>query len=187
MVLALEAKLLMASFTLITQGMDVGYGEDGFLAWGTTDNFSWNDRGEYVHGEHLPSLTGEIVEWRIDNNPMSQWDQYAYFLPPEDKSSRENLLKAFWAEYRQPLARLERSRYVDDGGPPVVLRISLPRDPSLAVFIMSVAMAEKELHIHSGGWSFMDEDKLAPAVSHVGWTERFEPAFSSDMPILRLR
>jgi len=45
----------------------------------------------------------------------------------------------------------------------------------------------KELHIHSGGWNFMDEDKLAPAVSHAGWNERFEPAFSSDVPILRIK
>lgn len=177
----------MASFTLITQRMDVGYGEDGFFAWGTTDNFRWNDRGEYVHGEHLPRFTGEVVEWRIDSNPKSQWDQYAYFLPHEDKSKREDLLKAFWGDYGQPYARLERGRYVEDGGSPVVLYISLPADPSLTAFVMSVAMADKELHIHSGGWSFMDEDKLAPAVSHAGWTEQFEPAFSNDVPILRIK
>lgn len=177
----------MASFTLITQGMEVGYGDDGFFAWGTTDNFSWRDRGEYVHGEHLPDIAGEVVEWRIDSNPKSQWDQYAYLLPPQEKSKREDLLKAFWAEYRQPYARLERGRYVDEGGTPVVLYISLPNDPSLTSFIMAVAMADKELHVHSSGWNFMTDDKLAPAVSHAGWTERFEPAFSSNVPILRIK
>lgn len=177
----------MASFTLITQGVTVGYAEDGFFAWGTTDSFRWNDRGEYVYAEHLPRFTGEVVEWRIDSNPQSQWDQYAGFLPNGEKSKREDLLKAYWADYRPPFARLERSRYIDDGGSPVVLCVSLPNDPSLTAFVMSVAMADKELQIHSGGWNFMDNDKLGPAVSHTGWTERFEPAFSSDMPILRIK
>jgi len=177
----------MASFTLITQGITVGYAEDGFFAWGTTDNFRWNDRGDYVHGEHLPRFTGEVVEWRIDSNPKSQWDQYAYFLPPEEKSKREDMLKAFWADHREPFARLERGRYVDGGGAPVVLYISVPADPSMTSFIMSLVMAEKEMHIHSGGWNFLHDDKAAPAVSHAGWQERFEPAFSSDMPILRIK
>jgi hypothetical protein len=177
----------MASFRIITQGIKVGYGENGFFACGTTDNFSWNDRSEYVHGQHLPMFTGEVVEWRIDSNPESQWDQYSYFLPPEEKSKREDMLKAYWAEYGPPLARMERGRYIDEGGAPVILCISVPTDPSLTSFVMSVVMAEKELYIHSGGWNFLHDDRPAPAVSHAGWQERFEPAFSLEMPILRIK
>jgi hypothetical protein len=83
----------MASFTLITQGITVGYAEDGFFAWGTTDNFRWQDRGDYVHGEQLPRITGVVVEWRIDSNPKSQWDQSCYFLSRDEVSQREALLK----------------------------------------------------------------------------------------------
>lgn len=73
------------------------------------------------------------------------------------------------------------------GGAPVMLYIGVPADPSLTSFVMSAVMAGKELYVHSGGWSFLQDDKPAPAVSHAGWQERFEPAFSRDMPILRIK
>lgn len=174
----------MASFTLITQGLRVGYNEDGFFVWGTSDNFCWNDRGEYVHGEQLPRFAGELVEWRIDSNPLSLWEQFRNVMEPDEFPEREALLKKFWGTDRQPYARMERSRFVDKGASPIAVTMSLPSDPNLTGLIMGAAMSGKELNIFSHGWMFLSEDKLAPAVSYVGWQDRFEPAFSSYIPTL---
>lgn len=177
----------MASFTLITQGMIVKYAEDGFFAWGTSDNFRWTDHGEYVHGEHLPRFTGELIEWSINSNPLSLWEQFRDEPGHDEMPDREALLKKVWASGRQPYAMLYRSRHISKLTSPVIVTMSLPNDPSLTSFIMGAAVAERELNIFSGGWQFLSEDRLAPAVSHVGWQDRFEPAFCSTMPTLSLK
>jgi len=174
----------MASFSLITQGMTVGYNEDGFFVFGQTTNFKWADQGEYVHGESLPKFGGDLVEWRIDTNPKSVFEQYRSALDPEQVTKREALLKDHWDRFGQPFVMMERGRFTDQGGSAVVIYMSFPRDAALTAFIMPLALADKELTIQSGGWSFLSDDREAPAASRVGWDERFEPAFSGDLPIL---
>lgn len=174
----------MAWFSLITQGMAVGYNKDGFFAFGQTTNFKWDDQHEYVHGESLPKFDGELVGWRIDTNPMNVFEQYRYGLDPEQVTKREARLKDHWDRFGQPFVLMERGRYTDQGGAAVMICMSFPPAAALTAFIMPLALADKELAIHSGGWSFLSDDREAPAVSRVGWEERFEPAFSGDLPIL---
>ncbi len=174
----------MASFSLVTQGMTVGYNEDGFFAFGQTTNFRWANPSEYVHGESLPKFDGDLVEWRIDTNPMSMFERYRYCLDPEQVTKREALLKRHWDRVGKPFVMMQRGRYTDQGGPAVEMYMSFPRDSALTAFIMPLALADKELTIHSGGWSFLSDDREAPAASRIGWDERFEPAFSGNLPIL---
>jgi len=174
----------MARFFLITQGVLVSYHEDGFSAFGRTTNFEWQNQDEDAQGESLPRFDGEIVEWQIDTSSKSLFDRYRSGLSDDEVTKRENLLKKVWAEHGQPVISMERCRYKYEGGPAVVIHISYPPDASLAAFITPIAMADKELLIRSGGWQFLSSDREAPAVSLIGWDERFEPAFSSDLPIL---
>ncbi len=174
----------MASFFLVTQGMTVGYNADGFFVFGQTTNFKWNDQYDYVHGQSLPNFDGDLVEWRIDTSPMSMFERYRYCLDPHQITKREALLKDHWNRCGQPFVLMERGRHTGQGGSAVAISISFPRCAALTAFIMPLALADKELTIQSGGWSFLSDDREAPAASRVGWEERFEPAFSGDLPIL---
>lgn len=171
----------MVTFSFITQGLDVGYGEDGFFAFGGTDNHRWHDR-DYL--DAMPPLHGEVIEWRIDTRNKSQWDQYKAALTPEQITPRKDVLNEFWSEYGVPCGRMQRSRFEPNG---VFLIYSLPSDPALAVFFMSALTAGRELTIFCPDAHFIDGDGIAPAPSVVGFQERGEPAFLHDKPILRLR
>ncbi|MFC3077814.1 hypothetical protein ACFODL_06910 [Phenylobacterium terrae] len=173
--------LTMAAFQFQTQGFDIGYGEEGLFAFGQTDDHSWSDSG---FGDYTPTLHDQVISWHIDMDTTAQWDQYSYALRPEELTPRKELLLDFWRTTSAPVGRLLRSRFEPTR---LSLNYSLPRDPCLAAFLLSALTSGRQLDVFCPGFHFIDEDRLAPAPSLIGFNERFEPAFVEETPILRLK
>ena len=172
----------MATFELTTQGIEVGYGDDGFFAFGTSviHNFQNED---WQHG--TPPIRGMPVTWRIGLNEEDPFEKYVtYTYPASDLSPRVPLLRDYFLNVKQT-AKVEMRRW--DHSEPISLHCIFPNDPSLASLVMGAASADRELVIWSQGWIFLVEEKLAPAVTVDGFMERKEPAFSLDPPMLRLK
>lgn len=179
---SLAVGMTMARFELITSGMNVGYGPDGFFAWGisTAHDFDgeWNDES--------PPIQGMPVHWAIrlsEEDPFERYVSSTY--PPSGLSPRVPMLRDFFTTVQgKAVGKMHRW----DPKEPIDLSYYLPNDPSLAAFIMGAATAGRELTIWSQGWRFLvDDDHLAPAPSIKGFMERMEPAFVTEMPTITVK
>lgn len=173
----------MATFHLTTQGIEAGYDDDGFFAFGVSvvhefDNQDWQTG--------TPRLRGLPVQWRIGQADEDLFERYVeYSYPPEKLSPRVPVLREYFAGAGER-AKVKLHRW--DDNEPVSLQCSFPKDPSLAAFIMGVVAADREFTFRSPGWTFLtDDQKLAPAPTVTGFMERHEPAFSLYLPTLRLK
>jgi hypothetical protein len=64
----------MTVFRFTTQGIDVGYGEDGFYALGETTNHEFIETEWPGHG--LPRFQDHPISWRIDSGEKNMWKYY---------------------------------------------------------------------------------------------------------------
>lgn len=172
----------MANLQLVTQGIEAGYDEDGFFAFGTTVSHEFRN-----HDWHsgTPDIQGMPIQWRINLRGQDLFERYQSLVREADgQSSRLPMLQDYFVSVQQrPTGCLRRW----DHDEPIALSYSFPNDPSLAAFVMGAVAADRELTIWSGGWLFLTEDKVAPAASIDGFMQRAEPAFTLDAPILRVR
>jgi hypothetical protein len=172
----------MANLLLTTQGVEVGYDEDGFYALGTTvahrfENEDWKFT--------TPNLRGMPIQWRLDLKEENLFERYKSCLwKTEDQTPRVPLLEDYFVDVKQPpVASLQRW----DQKEPLELHFSFPNDPSLAAMITGAVVADRELSFWSQGWLFTTEDKPAPAVSVEDFMESQEPSFSLQLPVMRIK
>ncbi len=175
-------EVLMASFLLITQGIQAGYGEDGFFASGISTRHRFHSYDDYRFAK--PYIGGMPVQWRIDTKGEDMFAKYKdWTYPQTDLSPRVPLLDEIYAT--KPPCGLFRRWSHDE---PIELTYSLPNDPTLATFIMGVVAADREMVISGNGFYLIDDDaNPAPSPSVKGFMERKEPRFLSDRPTLGLR
>lgn len=172
----------MAQFSLITQGIHAGCGEDGFFASGVSTRHRLDNYDDYRFA--TPNIGGMPVQWRIDTKGEDMFAKYkSWTYPKTDLSPRVPVLDKIYAT--QPPCGLFRRWSHDE---PIALTYSLPNDPTLATFIMGVVAADREMVISGSGFLMIDDDDtLAPAPSVKGFMERKEPRFLLDRPTLGLK
>jgi hypothetical protein len=173
----------MASIELTTNGIDVGYGEDGFFAFGVTtahkfkdDSWEWRDA----------PIRGMPIQWSIRFSGRNLLKEYVSNTFPESElSMRVPLIQEYFnIMERSAIGKMHRW----DLNEPIDLCYHLPNDPSLAAIIASAAAADRDLSIWGPGWYFTDDDVgTGRAASVAGFMERREPAFVIEMPIVKLK
>lgn len=166
----------MSKLELKARDVHVGYGKDGFYAFGSTTDHSL-ERSDF--NEEGPPIEGQPIDWFIKLTGANQYEEYKCWRSSEGERDKE-LEEHYGLKYP---ARCQLRRWRSDKR--TVLEVSYPNDPALAAFLTGVAMHDQGLSIYSPGWCFLAEDRVAPAVSCIGFMEREEPAFSADYPILR--
>lgn len=174
----------MANFELITNGIDVGYGEDGFFAMGVSTAHRFGDDEDWEGGR--PPVRGMPVCWSISLSGKDPFEEYvSYTYPPSELSPRVALLRDLFSETKsRPVGKMRRW----DHNEPIQLSYYFPNDASLAALIVGAVAADRELTIRGSGWYFLtDDSRLAPAPTVDGFMERKEPAFATELPTLRVR
>jgi hypothetical protein len=173
----------MASFELTTNGIDVGYGEDGFFAFGVTTTHKF-ENDDWRWGE--PPIRGMPIAWSIRFSGEDLFDEYVSdTFPQSDLSPRVPIIQEYLRDLkRRVIGKMHRWDLKD----PIELTYHLPNDPSLAAIIVGAAAAGRELSIWGLGWHFADnDDSIRLAASVAGFMERREPAFVTDMPIVKMK
>lgn len=160
----------MTAFIFITQGIDVGYDEDGFFAYGETTNHKFNERDWVGHG--LPRFQGKPIFWRIGSGRKDMWVEYIAITGQRATAKPTDLTKEWFQRYDAPVGLLLK---LDPY--PIRLTYSLHTDPALASLIMGAVAAERELVFWCEDFMFVDETKPAPVPSVSGFMERQEPLF----------
>lgn len=174
----------MATLNFTTQGIDAGYGEEGFFAFGVTDDFMFDD-DDWDFGP-LPKFDKPgLLRWAINGYSQDAWVKYETSVDAQRTSmtSRKPVLLDFFKRHSQPVGLFWK--WAADE--PISLSYSFPADASLATFIMGVVAAKRELSVRGDGFMFVDDIAPAPAASAVGFLERQEPCFLLDLPTLRIK
>ncbi len=173
----------MASFELTTQGIEAGYSEDGFFAFGTSTLHKL-DNGEDWEWT-IPRIGEMPIHWRIALTSKDVFNDYKALLwKTENRTARLPLLEDYFVRIEaQPVGKLHRW----DNEEPISLVYYLPNDPSLAALIMGVIAAGRDLTIYGQGFLWAKQDVAAPATSVPGFMERNEPAFTLEAPTLRIK
>lgn len=132
----------MASFELITNGIDVGYGEDGLFATGVSTAHKF-DNDDWQWG--TPPVRGMPVHWSISLSGKDPFEEYvSYTFPPSEVSPRVPLLRDFFSETKsRPVGKMRRW----DHNEPIQLSYYFPNDASLAALIVGAVAADRELTI----------------------------------------
>lgn len=173
----------MGSIRLITDGIEAGYDEGGFFAFGQSMTHEFRE-DDWEFG--TPPIKDVPVHWSIRLDDVDPFERYvSYTYPPSELSPRVPLLRNFFAQIeKKPVGEMRRW----DENEPINLLYHLPKDPVIATLIMGVIAGDRELIIWGQGWHFLrDDEKLAPAATTVGFMERKEPAYTVDVPVLRIR
>ena len=173
----------MASFTLITNGIDVFYDEDGFFAKGlsTTHKFFNSD-----WQSSQPPITGMPIQWSIRLSGADPFENYvSYTYPTSRLSPRVPLLRDFFSSVgRKVVGMMHRW----DQSEPIALSYYFPNDTVLAAVILGAVAAHRELVIGGSNWHFLaDDNRLAPAPTVDGFMQRNEPAFATELPQLQIK
>lgn len=174
----------MATFHLTTHGIEAGYDENGFFAFGVSVIHEFANP-DWQNG--TPRLGGMPVHWRIaqaDEDLFERYVEYSSF-PASKLSPRVPLLREYFSDAGER-AKVKLHRW--DQKEPISLECAFPKDPSLAAFMTGVIAADREIILRSSGWIFLtDDEKLAPAPTVTGFMDRQEPAFSLHLPTLRIK
>ncbi|MBN9481139.1 MAG: hypothetical protein J0I52_12935 [Bordetella sp.] len=172
----------MISLTLFTRGIEVGYDEDGFFAFGTTPMHRYD--GSDPSFTRAP-ITDIAITWRIDLKGYDAFEKYKdWTFPASDLSPRVPMLEDYFEKVKTRPCGSFRRWSADE---PISLSYSLPNDPSLVAFIMGAVAADREMAITARHLLMVSEDALAPAASVTGFMERKEPVFLLDHPVLRVK
>lgn len=178
--MGLEARL-MSSLSLFTHGIEAGYDEDGFFAFGTTTDHRFD--GSDPSFMRAP-ITNMPITWRIDLKGHDAFEKYKeWTFPASDLSPRVPTLDDYFEKVRRRPCGSFRRWTADE---PISLSYSLPNDPALVAFVMGVVAADREMVITAQHLLMVSEDAIAPAASVAGFMERKEPVFLLDHPVLRI-
>lgn len=183
MVVGLEQRLLMGTLRIVTEGIEAGFGEGGFFAYGQSLSHDFTGAD---WDEGAPPIEDLPIRWFICLDGQDPFERYVNYTYPKSKlSPRVPLLRDFFAEIeRKPVGQIQRW----DENEPIELRYHLPSDPTFATFIMGVIAADRELIILAEGLHFLrDDENLSPAATTAGFMERQEPVYTVDAPVLQMR
>lgn len=173
----------MARFEITSEGIEAGYDDEGFFAFGTSTNHRFNDEPDWRFT--TPSCAGLPVTWRLALTERDVFTHYAETTAwkPELRDDRFQLLVEFFAASdEQPAGMLHRW----SSEHPIALTYHLPNDPALVAFIMGVVATKRQLAIYGDGWMFSRNDEPSAAGSVKGFFDRQEPAFTRERPFLRM-
>lgn len=175
----------MATFEFKSEGIQAGYGENGFFAFGETTDFQFDER-EWP-GHDLPNIRSMKLVWAINTRGDDQWkeyndiiDAYAFDHANWPRTERASEIERAYAD-RQRLGLFTRWHPGK-----MSLTYSLNPDPTLAVVIMGAIGAGREIDFFAQGFLFADEGKVAAAPTVSGWSERKEPLILADHPTIRV-
>ena len=173
----------MSSFEITSQGISASYYDGEFSIGGTSTDHALDNGDDWEWT--VPRIKDMPVRWRIVLTNKDVFTAYKTLLwKPEHTTPRLQDIENYFSRVEcMPVGILRRWDHAE----PISLAYHYPNDPTLAAFLMGVATSGKEIEIFGQGWLWSKGDEPQAAASVPGFMERFEPAFTLEFPVLRMK